>query len=98
MLILHDIEASVIEADLHLYMQYELKEIPKKLKLANVPDWTDGEINGLVDKSGTLFIHAATRAPPVTWLAFFPPFWKSSNDSWVTDTQPWTSEMKLRVS
>ncbi|KAF9518945.1 hypothetical protein BS47DRAFT_1337839, partial [Hydnum rufescens UP504] len=58
--ILHDIEDSVIEGDLHLYIQYELREILKKLKRANAPDWTEGEINALVEKSGKLFIYAAT--------------------------------------
>ncbi|KAF9505275.1 hypothetical protein BS47DRAFT_561216 [Hydnum rufescens UP504] len=58
--ILHDIETSVIEGDLRLYIQYELREILKKLKRANVPDWTEGEINALVEKSGKLFIYAAT--------------------------------------
>ncbi|KAF9514372.1 hypothetical protein BS47DRAFT_879668 [Hydnum rufescens UP504] len=58
--ILHDIEDSVIDADLRLYIQHELREIPKKLKLANAPDWTEGEINALVEKSGKLFIYAAT--------------------------------------
>jgi AAA ATPase domain len=58
--ILHDIEASVIEEDLRLYIRSELREIPKKLGLRSIGDWTDGEIDALVEKSGKLFIYAAT--------------------------------------
>ncbi|KAF9518419.1 hypothetical protein BS47DRAFT_298514 [Hydnum rufescens UP504] len=58
--ILHDIEASVIEEDLRLYIRSELREIPKKLGLRGIRDWTDGEIDALVEKSGKLFIYAAT--------------------------------------
>ncbi|KAF9511916.1 hypothetical protein BS47DRAFT_1363457 [Hydnum rufescens UP504] len=58
--ILHDVEASVIEEDLRLYIRSELSEIPKKLGLRTIGDWTDGEINALVEKSGKLFIYAAT--------------------------------------
>ncbi|KAF9514157.1 hypothetical protein BS47DRAFT_1329073, partial [Hydnum rufescens UP504] len=58
--ILHDIEASVIEEDLRLYIRSELRKIVKKLELANAPDWTEEEINALVEKSGKLFIYAAT--------------------------------------
>ncbi|KAF9503094.1 hypothetical protein BS47DRAFT_1402757 [Hydnum rufescens UP504] len=58
--VLHDIEASVIEEDLRLYIRSELGKILKRLELGSVPDWTDGEINSLVEKSGKLFIYAAT--------------------------------------
>jgi AAA ATPase domain len=58
--VLHDIEASVIEEDLRLYIRSELGRVLKKLELGSVPDWTEGEINSLVEKSGKLFIYAAT--------------------------------------
>ncbi|KAF9503562.1 hypothetical protein BS47DRAFT_788982 [Hydnum rufescens UP504] len=58
--ILHDIEASVIEEDLRLYIRSELRRVLEDPDLANVPDWTEGEINALVEKSGKLFIYAAT--------------------------------------
>ncbi|KAF9505145.1 hypothetical protein BS47DRAFT_1400678 [Hydnum rufescens UP504] len=58
--VLHNIEASVIEEDLRLYIRSELGKILKRLKLGSIPDWTDGEINSLVEKSGKLFIYAAT--------------------------------------
>jgi AAA ATPase domain len=59
--ILHDIEASVIEEDLRLYIWSELRQIPKKLELSMAADWmVEGDINRLVEKSGKLFIYAAT--------------------------------------
>ncbi|KAF9509840.1 hypothetical protein BS47DRAFT_113675 [Hydnum rufescens UP504] len=59
--VLHDIEASVIEDDLRLYIRSELSKIPKNLSLRMAADWTtEGEINALVEKSGKLFIYAAT--------------------------------------
>ncbi|KAF9505148.1 hypothetical protein BS47DRAFT_1322404, partial [Hydnum rufescens UP504] len=57
--VLHDIEASVIEEDLRRYIRSELRRIRKKLELDSIPDWTEGEINSLVEKSGKLFIYAA---------------------------------------
>jgi hypothetical protein len=59
-IVLHEIEAFVIEEDLRLYIRSELVRILKKLELGRVPDWTEGEINSLVEKSGKLFIYAAT--------------------------------------
>ncbi|KAF9518938.1 hypothetical protein BS47DRAFT_1388613 [Hydnum rufescens UP504] len=59
--ILHDIEASVIEGDLRLYIRSELMKIPKNLSLRMPADWaTEEEIGTLVEKSGKLFIYAAT--------------------------------------
>ncbi|KAF9518607.1 hypothetical protein BS47DRAFT_220629 [Hydnum rufescens UP504] len=58
--VLHHIEASVIEGDLRLYIRSELRTILKKLELSSVPGWTEGEIDSLVEKSGKLFIYAAT--------------------------------------
>ncbi|KAF9518437.1 hypothetical protein BS47DRAFT_299858 [Hydnum rufescens UP504] len=57
--ILHDIEASVIEEDLRLYIRSELRRIPSRLEL-RIAEWTEGEIDALVEKSGKLFIYAAT--------------------------------------
>ncbi|KAF9506343.1 hypothetical protein BS47DRAFT_1428372, partial [Hydnum rufescens UP504] len=56
--ILHDIEASLIEEDLHLYIRSELTKIPRNLGLYTF-DWTEREISALVEKSGKLFIYAA---------------------------------------
>ncbi|KAF9503231.1 hypothetical protein BS47DRAFT_1322867 [Hydnum rufescens UP504] len=58
--VLHDIEASVIEEDLRLYIRSELRRIRKKLELDSVLEWTDRDIDSLVEKSGKLFIYAAT--------------------------------------
>ncbi|KAF9504200.1 hypothetical protein BS47DRAFT_1334671 [Hydnum rufescens UP504] len=59
--VLHDIEASVVEQDIRLYISTELAKIPKKLDLAMPTDWvTEAEKNFLVKKSGKLFIYAAT--------------------------------------
>ncbi|KAF9505346.1 hypothetical protein BS47DRAFT_1354017 [Hydnum rufescens UP504] len=59
--VLHDIEASVVEQDIRLYISTELAKIPRKLDLSMPTDWTTGaEKNFLVKKSGKLFIYAAT--------------------------------------
>ncbi|KAF9514788.1 hypothetical protein BS47DRAFT_1361503 [Hydnum rufescens UP504] len=59
--ILHDIQASLIEEDIRHYIRSQLREIPKRLGLHMGTDWaTEGEINTLVEKSGKLFIFAAT--------------------------------------
>ncbi|KAF9508538.1 hypothetical protein BS47DRAFT_1488334 [Hydnum rufescens UP504] len=59
--VLHDIEASVVEQDIYLYISSELAKIPRKLDLAMPTDWvTEAEKNFLVKKSGKLFIYAAT--------------------------------------
>jgi NACHT domain len=59
--VLHDIEASVIEQDIRFYISIALAEIPEKLDLPMPADWVkEIEINSLVEKSGKLFVYAAT--------------------------------------
>ena len=59
--ILHDIEASVVQQDINLYIRTELAKIPKELGLRMDANWaTDGEVNELAEKSGKLFVYAAT--------------------------------------
>ncbi|KAF9512012.1 hypothetical protein BS47DRAFT_1114305 [Hydnum rufescens UP504] len=59
--ILHDIDASVVEQDIRLYISTELAKIPGKLDLEMPTDWaTEVEQNTLIEKSGKLFIYAAT--------------------------------------
>jgi NACHT domain len=59
--ILHDIEASVIEQDIRLYIMSELAKIPQKLGLRMTTGWiSEDEIDSLVAKSGKLFVYAAT--------------------------------------
>jgi NACHT domain len=60
-MILHDIEASVIQQDIRLYISTELAKIPEKLGLHMPTDWaTEIQMNSLVEKSGKLFVYAAT--------------------------------------
>jgi NACHT domain len=59
--VLHDIETSVIQQDIRFYLNTELTKIPHKLRLHLDANWaSEGEINVLVEKSGKLFIYAAT--------------------------------------
>jgi NACHT domain len=59
--VLHDIEASVVQQDIRLYISTELAKIPGELDLAMPADWvTEGERDSLVEKSGKLFVYAAT--------------------------------------
>jgi AAA ATPase domain len=59
--VLHDIEASVIQQDIHLYISTELARISQKFNLAVPAKWpTDAERNSLVEKCGKLFVYAAT--------------------------------------
>ncbi|KAF9512026.1 hypothetical protein BS47DRAFT_1318551, partial [Hydnum rufescens UP504] len=58
---LHDIDASVVQQDIRFYISTELAKIPRKLDLEMPTDWaTEVEKNTLVEKSGKLFIYAAT--------------------------------------
>lgn len=58
---LHDIEASIVASDIHLYLRHRLRNLPKELGIDLTEDWiTDDEIDLLADKAGNLFIHAAT--------------------------------------
>ncbi|KAF9517546.1 hypothetical protein BS47DRAFT_1389797 [Hydnum rufescens UP504] len=59
--VLHDVDASVIEQDIRFYISTELAKIPKKLDLRMPTDWaTETQMNSLVEKSGKLFVYAAT--------------------------------------
>jgi len=59
--ILHDVEASVIQWDIELYIRAELEKIPQRLGLSMPTDWTtEAERHALVEKSGKMFIFAAT--------------------------------------
>ncbi|KAI0060080.1 WD40 repeat-like protein [Artomyces pyxidatus] len=59
--ILHDIEASVVRHDIQLFVHYELVDIPKQLQVRASLDWPrKADIDALVERSGKLFIYAAT--------------------------------------
>lgn len=57
--ILHDIEDSIVEADIELYLRHNLNEIAASCEL-EIPWPTDREVRMLVQHSGALFIFAAT--------------------------------------
>ena len=58
---LHDVEASVIEHDIFVYLQAELAKISKKLRKSTLSSWpSDDELRALVKKAGKLFVYAAT--------------------------------------
>ncbi|KAG8976295.1 hypothetical protein FRC05_004211 [Tulasnella sp. 425] len=57
--ILQDIEDSIVEADIELYLRHHLNEIAANCEL-EIPWPTDREVRMLVQNSGTLFIFAAT--------------------------------------
>jgi NACHT domain len=59
--VLHDIDASLVQQDIRLYISTELAKIPGKLDLPMPADWaTQNQTTLLVGKSGNLFIYAAT--------------------------------------
>lgn len=60
-LILHNIEASVVEGDIRLYLNHHLRiVVPQKLGLSLPGGWvTDAEMEQLVQRAGKLFIFAA---------------------------------------
>ena len=59
--VLHDVEASVIEHDIFVYLQAELAKIPKRLGKSALSSWpSDDELRALVKKAGKLFVYAAT--------------------------------------
>ena len=59
--VLHDLEASVIEHDIFIYLRAELAEIPKRLEKPRLSSWpSDDELRALVQKAGKLFVYAAT--------------------------------------
>ena len=59
--VLHDVEASVIEHDILVYLRAELAEIPKKLNIPMPSSWApDDDVVPLAQKAGKLFVYAAT--------------------------------------
>jgi NACHT domain len=59
--ILHDVEVSVIQQDIRIYISTELAKISQKFDPPMRADWaTEAEMNSLVEKSGKLFVYAAT--------------------------------------
>ncbi|KIJ30644.1 hypothetical protein M422DRAFT_267794 [Sphaerobolus stellatus SS14] len=56
---LHNIERHLVEADICMYLSRQL-EILKNKQWKDREDWPADEINALIEKSGTLFIFAAT--------------------------------------
>jgi len=58
--VLHDIEASVVQQDIHFYISTELAKIPGKIDRGMPANWvTEAEINSLVEKCGKSFVYAA---------------------------------------
>ncbi|KAF8629283.1 hypothetical protein AX15_003530 [Amanita polypyramis BW_CC] len=59
--ILHDIEESIVRSDIHLFVESSLQALPKQLKWPPKGEWPPGvEMETLVEKSGKLFVYAAT--------------------------------------
>jgi hypothetical protein len=59
--VLHDIEGSIIEQDIRLYISTGLAKIPGELDLPMPADWaTETERDSLIKKSGKLSVYAAT--------------------------------------
>jgi NACHT domain len=59
--VLHEIEASVVQEDIRLYLSTELAKIPELLHVSMPADWvTETQKELLVEKSGKLFVYAAT--------------------------------------
>lgn len=59
---LHDIEKSIVEGDIELYLTARLRGLPKELGRDGLSaEWiTADEIKRIADAAGTFFIHAAT--------------------------------------
>ncbi|CCO32931.1 Vegetative incompatibility protein HET-E-1 [Rhizoctonia solani AG-1 IB] len=49
-LVLHDLDSSMVKADIEIYMRHELKDIPM----------TDGQWSVIIERCGVLFIYAST--------------------------------------
>jgi hypothetical protein len=64
-LALHDIEADIVQSDILHYLKHTLGERARARKLP-LPFPTDGELDELVKRAGTLFIYAATV---VKWVS-----------------------------
>jgi hypothetical protein len=58
--VLHDVETSVVQEDIHRYIRHGLTEILKRLGLRMSPDWiTDEKMYLLIKKAGRSFALAA---------------------------------------
>ncbi|TEB33592.1 WD40 repeat-like protein [Coprinellus micaceus] len=57
---LHDIEHDVVRADIELFVHHELEKVIRPLKVAYQGNWPPLEAQNIVERSGTLFIIAAT--------------------------------------
>jgi hypothetical protein len=64
-LALHDIEADIVQGDIHLYFEHCLTLLAHARKLP-LPFPTNGALDELVKRAGTLFIYAATV---VKWVS-----------------------------
>jgi hypothetical protein len=64
-LALHDIEADIVQGDIHLYFEHCLTSLAHARKLP-LPFPTNGALDELVKRAGTLFIYAATV---VKWVS-----------------------------
>jgi hypothetical protein len=62
---LHDIEADIVQGDIHLYLKHCLTLLAHARKLP-LPFPTNGALDELVKRAGTLFIYAATV---VKWVS-----------------------------
>jgi hypothetical protein len=59
--VLHDVEATVIEHDILVYLRAQLADIPRRLERLTSSAWpSDDDVRALVKKAGKLFVYAAT--------------------------------------
>jgi hypothetical protein len=65
---LHDIEKSVVQSDIHHYLQYSFAELARNRKLA-LPFPPARDLEELVRRAGSLFVYAATVAK---WISAEP--------------------------
>ncbi|KAG8968515.1 hypothetical protein FRC03_007166 [Tulasnella sp. 419] len=57
--VLHDIERSIVQADIKVYLRYELEKVARAYKISK--QWpSNRELNELVERAGGLFIAAST--------------------------------------
>ncbi|VDB94956.1 unnamed protein product [Peniophora sp. CBMAI 1063] len=60
-LALHHVNADLIQHDIRMYLHSALSAIPEELDIPNLSDWPrDRDVTALAEKSGQLFIYAAT--------------------------------------
>jgi hypothetical protein len=59
--VLHDVEASVVQGDIHKYLEANLQAIPAEMGLCMSENWIKkDDVDALVLQAGKLFIYAAT--------------------------------------